>query len=167
MKKKHTYTMIVATDLHNGIGKNNQLAWHLSEDLKRFKSITTGHPILMGRKTWESLPKKPLPDRHNIILTHDQNYKAEGATVINQMEDINHVVKAKEEVFIIGGAEIYNLYLPWITKIHLTLVWDWFDCDAKLEKFSRFNYYKLNESNIRTDEKSGVEYQFLTLEKRK
>lgn len=167
MKKKLTYTMIVATDLRNGIGKNNELPWHLSEDLKRFKTITTGHPIVMGRKTWESLPKKPLPERQNIVLTHDKNYSAQGATVINNINEIKQVVEPGQEVFIIGGAEIYNLFLPLVSKIYLTLIWDWFGCDTKLGTFNRAKYAILSESNMHTDEKSGVEYQFLTLEKRK
>lgn len=159
--------MIVAIDLHNGIGKNDELPWHLSEDLKRFKSITTGHPIVMGRKTWESLPKKPLPERQNIVLTTDKNYNAPGADVVTSIEEVKQIVNPAQEIFIIGGAQIYNLFLPKISKIHLTLVWDWFDCDAHLENFNRKRYNILNESNMHTDEKSGIEYQFLTLEKRK
>lgn len=166
MRKRNKYVMIVATDMANGLGKNNDLPWHISEDLKRFKKITTGHTILMGRKTWESLPKKPLPERDNVVLTRNENYKAEGATVIHSMDEIKNVVKANEEVYIIGGAEIYAMFLPYVSTVHLTLVKDRFECDTFFTEFDRFKFKTLNETNIRKDEKSGIEYQYITLEKR-
>ena len=108
------FSIIVAVANNNVIGGDNKLLWHISDDLKRFKKITTGHTIVMGRKTFESFPK-PLPNRHHVILTRDKNYKvdSEQVTVVN---DIETVMKTYEnsgsEIFIIGGGEIYNLFLP-------------------------------------------------------
>ncbi|MDO8643795.1 MAG: dihydrofolate reductase, partial [bacterium] len=114
-------SIIAAVAKNRIIGKNNQLPWHLPEDLKHFKEITMGHPILMGRKTFESIGH-PLPGRENIVLTRDRSWKAEGVTVIHDFEAILKQRVATEENFVIGGSKIYELALPYAQKLYLTLI---------------------------------------------
>ena len=108
IKKKSNLSIIVAMAENRAIGKDNDLLWHLSSDLKRFKKLTTGHPVVMGRRTWESLPKRPLPGRRNIVLTQNPDYVAEGAEVVHSVNDLFTALKdCDDEVFIMGGAAIY------------------------------------------------------------
>ncbi|MBQ4061749.1 MAG: dihydrofolate reductase [Christensenellaceae bacterium] len=121
---------ILAADLNFGIGKNNELLAHIPEDLKRFKSITMGKPVIMGRKTYESLPgKKPLPGRENIILSRTLE-SAEGFIVVNSKEELFSILKDPDEAFVIGGGEIYKLLLPYCTDIYLTVIEHIFDADT-------------------------------------
>lgn len=113
--------MIVATSKNNQIGIDNKLPWHIPEDLAYFKSITNGHTVLMGRKTFESIGR-PLPHRQNIVLTRDLNFTAEGITVLHSLEEALAFCQNKEQVFIIGGGEIYNQFLPYTHKLYITLV---------------------------------------------
>lgn len=128
-------SFIVATDQNNGIGIDNKLPWHLSEDLKRFKRLTTGHVIVMGRKTFDSLPVKPLPNRDNIVLTLDDNFTAEGCEVIRDIDQVLHHAQLAGEtgrnLFVIGGASIYEQLLPVADRIYLTFIHHNFDVDAK------------------------------------
>lgn len=114
--------MIVAMGENGEIGINGDMIWHLSEDLKRFKRITSGHTVIMGRKTWESLPRKPLPGRRNIIITRNPLYKAEGAEVFNSVEEAIATTKADGEVFVIGGGEIYRKLFPMTLRLYITHV---------------------------------------------
>lgn len=116
-----TLSAIVAISQNNIIGLNNGLPWHLPEDLKHFKQTTTGHTIVMGRKTFESI-KKPLPNRTNVILTSNKDFSAEGVVVINNLENWLKTQNSSEEIFIVGGAGVYKLAWPLIDKIYLTLV---------------------------------------------
>ena len=115
-------SLIVAVSENQVIGRDNQLPWHLPADLKYFKSLTTGHTILMGRKTYESIGK-PLPNRENIVITRDTSFKPEGVVVKHSLEDALHFCATKEdEVFIIGGDSIYKQALSWANKIYYTRV---------------------------------------------
>ena len=109
-------TLIAAAAENNALGKDNQLVWHLPDDFKRFKQITSGHYIIMGRKTFESFPK-PLPNRTHVIITRQKNYKVDGCIVVNSIEDAIKVCPKEEEVFIIGGADIYNQSIDFADKI--------------------------------------------------
>ncbi|MFO7864206.1 MAG: dihydrofolate reductase [Salinivirgaceae bacterium] len=155
------YAIIVATDLANGIGKNNSMPWHISEDLKRFKELTTGHAVIMGRKTWESLPKKPLPNRTNIVITRNGSYEAEGAITVTNPADVMQHTNPNQSLFIIGGAEIYKLFYAEATRLYRTLVKDTFECDTTLDVLSESNWEITNQSNVRKDPKSGLEYQYI------
>ncbi len=121
-------TMIVAVAENGAIGKDNNLLWHISGDLKRFKAITTGHSIIMGRKTYLSFPKRPLPDRKNIILTNGYN-TFEGAYTAKNIEQALALCDS-DEVFIIGGESIYRQFLPYTTKIYLTRVHRSYEADT-------------------------------------
>ncbi|MFC4634106.1 dihydrofolate reductase [Dokdonia ponticola] len=122
-------TMIAAAAENNALGKDNDLVWHLPDDFKRFKTLTTGHHIIMGRKTWESFPR-PLPKRTHLVITRNKDYKAEGAIVVHAMEDALAFAKDDSNAFIIGGGEIYTIGLNFATHIELTRVHGEFEADA-------------------------------------
>ena len=117
-------SLIVAAATNNGIGKNNQLLWHLPKDLQIFKKITWAMPVIMGRKTFESLSGKPLPGRLNIVITRQKDWKPEGVVVVNSLNDALFVAESADykEVFVAGGGEIYKETLPIAHKVYLTRV---------------------------------------------
>lgn len=129
--------LIAAVANKGVIGKDNALPWHLPEDLKHFKNLTTGHTVIMGRKTWESLPERfrPLPGRHNIIVTRNRNYVANGATVVHALTAALEKVGAGETAFIIGGAELYAHALPLAQRLEIT------EIDADIEGDAWFPSY--------------------------
>jgi dihydrofolate reductase len=114
-------TLIVAVSDNGVIGRDNALPWHLPEDLKRFKRITMGKPVVMGRKTFESIGK-PLPGRLNIVVTRDAHYRREGVTVVHGVDDALRAAGAAEQIMIIGGSDLFRLFLPRATRVHLTRV---------------------------------------------
>ena len=114
-------SIIVAVAHRGVIGGNNRLLWHISEDLKRFKAITTGHPVVMGRKTYESLGR-PLPNRTNVVVTRRSDFQAPGCVVVSSLEAAVALFPEKEEVFVIGGGEIYRQAMPLADKLYLTCV---------------------------------------------
>lgn len=159
------FSAIVAVASNNVIGGDNKLLWHISDDLKRFKSITTGHTIIMGRKTFESFPK-PLPNRHHVILTRDKNYKVDSVEV-TVVHDVETVMKMYEnsgsEVFIIGGGEIYNLLLPYCSKLYLTKVNKNFEGDTYFPEIN-FDEWNIDESSGELiNEKDNLSYEFINL----
>ncbi len=126
-------TLVVAASLNNAIGKDNQLLWHLPKDMRFFKNTTWALPILMGRKTFESMGGKLLPGRLNIILTTQQDLKIEGAEVVNKMEQAIDFANKKDykELMVIGGGQVYEIALPlankvWLTRVHTTIDGDTF-----------------------------------------
>ena len=128
------FSGVVAMDPHRGIGLNGGLPWRLREDLAHFKRITMGHPILMGRRTWESLGR-PLPGRQNIVLTHSAGYAAEGATVITDTEQLKTMELQNEEVMVIGGAQVYELMLPHMQKLYVSEVAAVYEADTFFPPF--------------------------------
>ena len=130
------FTGVVAMAADRAIGLNGTMPWHLSDDLKLFKRLTMGHPVLMGRKTWESLGKwKPLPGRQNIVLTRDKDFAAEGALVIHDLAELGQVELQDEEVMVIGGAQIYALMLPQLSALHVSEVQGEFEADTYFPEF--------------------------------
>ena len=121
--------MIAAAAENNALGKDNQLVWHLPDDFKRFKQLTTGHYIIMGRKTFESFPK-PLPNRTHIVISRQKDYRPEGCIVVHDIQKALDLVPKDEDGFVIGGGEIYKLAMPLSDKIELTRVHSAFDADA-------------------------------------
>lgn len=121
--------MIAAVAENNALGKDNDLVWHLPNDFKRFKTLTSGHHIIMGRKTFESFPK-PLPNRTHVIITRQKNYKAEGCIIVDSIEKALEICPKNEDTYIIGGGEIYTLSLPFADKIEITKVHHSFEADA-------------------------------------
>ena len=158
MKDVH---LIVAIGEDGAIGKNGDLIWKISDDLKRFKALTTGHPVIMGRKTWDSLPKKPLPGRRNIILTRQKDFQEDGAETVNSIEDALHITE-NEEPFVIGGAEIYNSCLSYVNVLDLTKVMAESDgADAFLQLDLSKGWELLEESEMKTTP-DGIPFQYQT-----
>ena len=158
---KPNLSIIVAMAPNRAIGKDNDLLWHLSSDLKRFKKLTTGHPIVMGRKTWESLPKRPLPGRRNIVFTQNPDYKADGAEVVHSVNGLFHALKdCNEEVFIMGGAAIYNLLLPFTNRLYVTQVYRDYDGDVFFPTIDMSEFTLVNLSEPMFDEESGLDYAY-------
>jgi len=126
-------SIIVAVAENNAIGKDNDLIWYISDDLKRFKRLTTGHTILMGRKTYESLPNGALPKRENVVISRDRTLQLKGCTILNSVEEaIEKYANIPEEIFVIGGGSIYQELLPYAQKIYLTKVHASFEADIFL-----------------------------------
>ena len=153
--------LIAATSQNNALGKDNKIIWHLPDDFKRFKELTSGHHIIMGRKTFESFPK-PLPNRTHVLITRQKNYNPEGCIVVNSIEDAFEICPKNEDVFLIGGAEIYKLGLPFTDKIELTFINETFEADAFFPEID-FSEWKLtNEEFHPKDEKHGHDFSFQT-----
>lgn len=141
-------TAIVAMTPERIIGKDNDLPWRLPEDLKMFKRTTAGHPVVMGRKTWDSLGKyKPLPGRQNIVITRDASWAEEGATVIYSPEELQNIELQDEHVYVIGGAQIYQLFLPHLDELIISHVYQKYAGDTKFPEFNQhFNEYEVLET---------------------
>ena len=158
--------LVVAIAENRVIGNAGRIPWRLPEDMRHFKALTLGKPCIMGRKTWESLPKKPLPGRPNIVVTRDTGFASEGAVAAHTLEDAV-AVAAREtpaEIMVIGGAEIYTASLPHAESIYLTEVHRDFDGDARLAEFDREIWQETaREAHTNQD---GLSYSFVTLSRR-
>ncbi|MCM1076819.1 MAG: dihydrofolate reductase [Bacteroides sp.] len=160
-------TIIVACTRDFAIGRDGDLLYHISDDLKRFKTLTMGHPIIMGRKTFESFPKGALPGRRNIVVTRNPSYAAPGIEIAGSLDEAIRMCSESSECFVIGGGQIYSEALPIASKIELTLI------DAETpDADTHFPALKSSEWSFpgsiefqRKDPKSGVNYTFLTLER--
>lgn len=153
-------SFVVAVSENNCIGKDNQLLWHLPEDLKHFKNITTGGTIIMGRKTFESIGK-PLPNRISIVITTQKNFDAKGALVVSSLDVALEKCKNKEEVFIVGGGEIYKYSLPFTDFIYLTKVHHHFEGDTFFPALNPLEWEVVMESYHDADEKHAFPYSFI------
>ncbi len=155
-------TLIAAAGENDAIGKNNELIWHLSADLKRFKELTSGHCIIMGRKTFESFPK-PLPNRTHIVVSRQSNYSVPpGVIVVNNLEDAIDAAKNDPQPFIIGGGEIYKQAMPYASKIELTRVHDSFEADAFFPKIDMNVWTEINSVFHSKDAEHDYAFTFLT-----
>lgn len=151
----------------HAIGKDGELLFSIPEDLKRFKELTSGHPVIMGRRTWESLPERfrPLPGRTNIVVTRDTDYSAPGAEVVHSLEEaitLGQMQEGGAEVWVIGGGELYALTLPQADKLYLTLVRSDRDGDAHFPDYSAFLLMGESEEHI---SQTGERYRFATYAK--
>lgn len=158
-------TIIAAVSINNVIGNNNKLIWKLSNDLKRFKNLTTNHSVIMGRKTFETLPN-PLPDRDNIVITRDTNYSKPNIQVCSSIEDAINLTKTDTQPFIIGGGEIYTQTINIVDKIELTRVHEEFDGDAYFPEIPLDIFELINEENYNSDLENEFDYSYLTYKKR-
>lgn len=160
-------SIIVAASENNVIGKDNRLPWHLPADLKYFKNTTWAMPIIMGRRTFESIGK-PLPGRHNIVITRNKDYNADGATVVGNLND---AVKAAEsndvnEFFIIGGAELFNTTMDQAQRIYLTRVHANIEGDVFFPALNKEEWELVSEKKMEADEKNEYDLSFQVWEKR-
>ena len=152
--------MIAAVGKNFELGKNNRLLCHLPADLKRFKEITSGYPVIMGDRTWESLPIKPLPKRRNIVITLNKNATYSDCEVVHTLEDAVELVKTEEKAFVIGGATIYKLFIDKINTLYLTRIDADFEADVFFPNVD-FNQWKMIEESVyEKDEKNVYTMRF-------
>ncbi|MFK9120601.1 dihydrofolate reductase [Peribacillus castrilensis] len=159
-------SLIVAMDQNRVIGKNNKLPWHLPADLQYFKKVTMGHPIVMGRKTFESIGRV-LPGRENVIVTRNQEFKAEGCVVLHDIAQIkmfadNH----EEEVFVIGGAEIFKEILPLTDRLYITEIHETFEGDTFFPEIDENEWDEISSNPGSIDEKNRFAHDFIILQKK-
>jgi dihydrofolate reductase len=152
-------TLILAMAENGVIGKEGAIPWRISDDLKRFKSLTIGKTVVMGRKTWDSLPRKPLPDRRNVVITRDSTWQTPGAVRAASVEAV-HRIAAGGDLMIIGGAQIYRLFLPSADRIELTEVHQAFEGDARFA-FDRSGWRETGREDHVTPD--GLAFSYVTL----
>jgi dihydrofolate reductase len=162
-----TITIIAAIANNNALGKDNDLIWHLPADLKRFRKVTTGHHILMGRNTYESIGK-PLPNRTTVIITRNSDYKAEGCIVVDSIEKAIKVAEGDEHVFIIGGAQIYRqaIEADLVDQLDITLVHQNFEADVFFPEINATIWKESLREDFEGDEKNNYKYSFVSYKKR-
>lgn len=158
-------SIIVAIAQNFAIGKNNDLLFHLPNDLKRFKQITTGHPVIMGRNTLLSLPKGALPNRRNIVITDNPEETFERCEMVFSIEEAIEAVKNEEEAFIIGGGMIYRQFYPISGKLYLTLVHRDFEADTFFPEIDYSEWQEISREDL-TDEKNEFNYSYLNLKRK-
>jgi len=153
-------TIIAAIAKNNELGKNNQLIWHLPADLKRFKKITSGHHVIMGRKTYESVGK-PLPNRINIIITRNKSYLADGCKVVNSLEEALKEAQSDNNPFILGGAEIFKEAINIADELDITLVHHTFDADTFFPEIDSSIWQEDSKIDFEPDDKNKFGYSFV------
>jgi dihydrofolate reductase len=158
-------SIICCMDIERNIGYENKIPWSLPNDLQYFKRKTTGHKVIMGRKTYESIGK-PLPNRENIILTNNTEYVSPGCKLIHSIEEVLHDEK-NDEVFIIGGENVYKHFLPYADKMYLTIIDHVFKGDSKFPNFDEEKWTLVNEVVGVVDERNKYDHRFLTYEKKR
>jgi dihydrofolate reductase len=158
-------SIIVAADDHGGIGSRGRLPWHLPHDLKRFKALTMGKPIVMGRKTWASIGR-PLPGRRNIVISRQTDFDAPGAEVVGSLDAALAKAGDAPEVCVIGGAEIYRLALPLARRVHLTRVHATVDADAHFPDLDPARWEEVAREDHPADERHAYAYSFVELRRR-
>ncbi|MCY9657918.1 dihydrofolate reductase [Paenibacillus chondroitinus] len=151
-------SFIFAMDRNRAIGVNNTLPWHLPGDLKFFKSVTMGHPILMGRKTYESIGR-PLPGRRNVILTQNTEFRAEGCEVIHSVDEAVQAFK-DQELFVIGGAEIFRLFAEKVDRMYITFIEHEFEADTYMSELDLSEWTLVSSEQGERNEKNPYEYYF-------
>ena len=157
---------LIAAMAQNGvIGRGNQLPWRLPADLKHFKTVTMGKPVIMGRKTWESIGR-PLPGRTNIVVTRDVGYRAEGCVVVHSVEQALEVAAGSDEAMVIGGANLYRQLLDRADRLYLTLVKADVEGDAWFPEFDETQWREISRESHPRDDRNEFDYEFVLLERR-
>lgn len=158
-------SIIVAVSEDWGIGKDNELLWHISEDLKRFKRLTMDKTVVMGKRTWESLPKRPLPGRRNIVLTDNKNENIEGAVTAYSIEEALELCKNDDEVFIMGGGSIYRQFLPYSDKLYITHVHRYAPADIFFPPIDPREWRISDEEDFSTGGDNPIPYTYTIYER--
>lgn len=160
-------SIIVAKAKNNIIGKDNKIIWHLPEDLKHFKNITTGHTIIMGRKTFESLGRV-LPNRKHIIFSNNPSFNVneQNVKVVHSLLEIQDLIEGKEEAFVIGGAMIYNFLMPYVKKMYVTEIDKEFEGDTFFPKIDDNMWKETSREKGIKDDKNNLDYYFVTYERK-
>lgn len=156
---------IIAAVAQNGvIGGQNAMPWHIGEDLKRFKAITSGHPVIMGRKTFESLGKA-LPNRRNVVITRNSGYEAPGAEVVESLEEALALFSPDEEVFIIGGGEIYRQALPLAGRMYITYIYADYEGDTRFPDIDKSQWHETLRERHEQGDKLPHAFEFVNMER--
>ena len=155
-------SLIAAVAANRAIGRNNELLWHLPADMAYFRETTRGQPVIMGRKTWESLPARfrPLPGRQNIVISRNTDYETPGATLVDSLEAAVSNIDANENAFVIGGAEIYRQALPIADRLYLTQIEQDVAGDVFFPAITPSDWQKISRSATQTDARSGLRFSF-------
>jgi len=163
-------SMIAAMGSNRVIGKDNDIPWHLPDDFKYFKNTTKGHHVIMGRKNWESLPPsfQPLPDRPNIVITRQDNYRPESTQVVQSLEDALEIARKnrEQEAFIIGGGEIYRMGLEFADRIYLTEINGAFDGQVTFPEFDKTTWKEVSREHHPADERHKYSFDFVVYSKK-
>lgn len=160
-------SIIVAVSENMGIGKNNELLWHIPDDLKRFKKLTIGKCVIMGKKTWESLPKRPLPGRKNIVLTDDPDELFDSALTAYSVEDALEKSVSEEEIFIIGGGSVYSQFMPLAGRLYITHIHKEADADIFFPRINPETWEVILKEESQTSDDSPLPYTFVIYDRKK
>ncbi|MBQ2291184.1 MAG: dihydrofolate reductase [Paludibacteraceae bacterium] len=161
-------SIIVAISENYAIGKSDDLLCYLPDDLKHFKALTTGATVVMGKKTFFSLPRRPLPNRRNIVLTRDTTFTYENTEVAHSIEELLNIVDANEQVFIIGGGEVYRQFIPLVNELHITHIHHcWEDADTFFPEIDPTIWQCIEKERHEADEKHDYAFTFATYYRRK
>jgi dihydrofolate reductase len=164
-----TISLIAALTENRVIGRNNDLPWHLPDDMKYFMKTTSGHYVIMGRKNYESIPEKfrPLPNRTNVVVTRQKNFKAENCTVVHSLEEGLALARhaQQQEVFIIGGAEIYTQGFPLASRLYLTEIQGTIEGDTYFPEFNKKNWRETSRIHHPADDRHAFAFDFVVYEK--
>lgn len=161
-----TISIIVAIADNLAIGKDNRLLWHIPEDLKRFKALTTGHTIVMGKRTFESLPLRPLPNRRSVVITDVPGEQIHGCVMAYSIEDAIEKMEDGRENFIIGGGMVYRQFMPLAHKLYLTLVHKEFDADTFYPAINFDEWTEVERTDVDAMETLGFRYSYVTYERK-
>ena len=162
----HSIQAIVAIDENGAIGRQGDLLCHLPDDMKHFKQVTMGHSIVMGRKTFESFPRRPLPGRQNIVITRNTSWQCPGVTVAHSLEDAIAAAQT-DTLFIIGGAQVYEQALPLVQVLHLTVIHArWASADAFFPTLDMEEWQEVDREHHTSDSRHPYEFDFITLKRR-
>jgi len=162
-----TISIIVAIAQNNAIGKDNQLLWHIPEDLKRFKALTTGHTIVMGKRTFESLPLRPLPNRRSVVITDIPGEQIQGCEMAYSIDDAISKMEEGRENFIIGGGMVYKQFMPLADKLYLTIVHKDFEADTFYTEIDYAQWKEIAREDVSANESLGFDYSYITYERKK
>lgn len=161
-----TISLVVAASSNNVIGRDGELPWHLPDDLRHFKRLTTGKPVIMGRKTFESIGR-PLPDRRNIVMTRDTDYAAGGCDVVSSVSDAIDLVEGAAEVMIIGGGMVYHDFLPLADRIYLTRVQAEVEGDTHFPEVDEATWQLVSSEHHDADDRHRYAFDMMVFERRK
>ena len=165
-KKIMSISIIVAIAENNAIGRNNELLWYISEDLKRFKKITLGHKVIMGRNTYLSLPIRPLPGRTNIVISDVPDENFEGCVMLNSIEQALEMCQSDEECFVIGGGMVYKQFLPHASKLYITRVYKSFEADTFFPEINYDEWEEIERETHCPDGENDFEYAFIIYQRK-
>ncbi|MFN2162650.1 MAG: dihydrofolate reductase [Candidatus Promineifilaceae bacterium] len=167
MPERPLVSFVVAMDRNRLIGKGSGLPWRLPDEIRRFKAITMGHPVLMGRKTYETIPQKfrPLPGRTNIILTRQKGYEAPGCIVVHSMEEALSAVSPEEELMVIGGSQLFNALLPVVDRLYLTEIDGQYEGDVYFPELNMTQWSEVAREEHPRDDRHDSSFVFLMLDR--